>query len=62
MKGALHTDELMHAAIDSAQNLRTGRRVTHVFVIDTLRYPRLLLVTDAAVNIYPTLEDKRGVK
>ena len=61
MKGSLHTDELMRPVVDPEQGLRTGRRVSHVFVIDTPRYPRLLLVTDAAVNVSPTLEDKRDI-
>jgi phosphate acetyltransferase len=58
MKGSLHTDVLMHAVIDPQTGLRTSRRVSHVFVIDAPAYPRPLLVTDAAINIYPTLEDK----
>jgi phosphate acetyltransferase len=58
MKGALHTDVLMHAVLDSANGLRGPRRVSHVFVIDAPAYPRPLLVTDAGINIYPTLEDK----
>ncbi len=61
MKGALHTDELMHYVVDPENGLRTERRVSHVFVIDLLRYPRLLFITDAAVNIYPSLEDKRDI-
>jgi phosphate acetyltransferase/phosphate butyryltransferase len=61
MKGALHTDELLHAALDAACGLRTARRMSHVFVCDTALYPRLLLITDAAVNIYPTLTDKRDI-
>ena len=61
MKGALHTDELMHAVLDPQCGLRTARRVSHVFVCDTPRSPRLLLITDAAVNIYPTLADKRDI-
>ena len=61
MKGALHTDELMHPVVDPEHGLRTTRRVSHVFVIETDRYPRLLFITDAAVNIYPTLEDKRDI-
>jgi phosphate acetyltransferase len=61
MKGALHTDELMRAALDNACGLRTGRRASHVFVCDTSLSPRLLLITDAAVNIYPTLADKRDI-
>ncbi len=61
MKGALHTDELMHAVVDPEQGLRTERRVSHVFAIDAPHYPRLLFITDAAVNIYPSLEDKRDI-
>ncbi len=58
MKGSLHTDVLMHAVLDPQGGLRTARRVSHVFVIDAPAYPRPLLVTDAAINIYPTLDDK----
>lgn len=58
MKGSLHTDALMHAVLDQQTGLRTTRRVSHVFVIDAPAYPRPLLVTDAAINIYPTLDDK----
>jgi phosphate acetyltransferase len=58
MKGSLHTDVLMHAVLDHEKGLRTPRRVSHVFVIDAPAYPRPLLVTDAAINIYPTLDDK----
>jgi phosphate acetyltransferase len=58
MKGSLHTDALMHAVLDHQTGLRTARRVSHVFVIDAPAYPRPLLVTDAAINIYPTLDDK----
>ncbi len=58
MKGSLHTDELMGAIVPSATGLRTARRVSHVFVLDVPSYPRPLLVTDAAINIFPTLDDK----
>jgi phosphate acetyltransferase len=61
MKGSLHTDELMAAVVPSATGLRTARRVSHVFVIDVPSYPRMLLVTDAAINIYPTLDDKADI-
>lgn len=61
MKGALHTEELMRCVVDPDNGLRTERRVSHVFVIDAPHYPRLLFITDAAVNIYPTLEDKRDI-
>ena len=61
MKGALHTDELMHAVLDHERGLRTARRMSHVFVIDAPGYPRPLFVTDAAINIYPTLADKHDI-
>jgi len=61
MKGALHTDEVMHAVVDPDHGLRTERRISHVFAIDTPHYPRPLFVTDAAINIYPTLADKRDI-
>jgi len=58
MKGSLHTDEIMGAVVASTTGLRTARRVSHVFVMDVPAYPRLLLVTDAAINIAPTAKDK----
>ncbi len=58
MKGSLHTDELMKAAMQRDTGLRTARRISHVFVMDTPAYPRTLLITDAAINITPELEDK----
>jgi phosphate acetyltransferase len=58
MKGSLHSDTLMHAALQHDVGLRTGRRVSHAFVLDTSAYPRPLIVTDAAVNICPSLDDK----
>jgi phosphate acetyltransferase len=61
VKGSLHTDELMSAVVDAATGLRTERRISHVFVIDLTSYPRLLLITDAAVNIAPSLEEKRDI-
>jgi phosphate acetyltransferase len=61
MKGALHTDELMAAVLDAACGLRTERRVSHVFVLDVPTYPKPLLLTDAAINISPTLMDKRDI-
>ncbi len=57
MKGSLHTDEFM-SAIVAEEKLRTARRMSHVFFIDLPGYPRPLFVTDAAVIIYPTLEEK----
>jgi phosphate acetyltransferase len=61
MKGSLHTDELMHAVVDRDLGLRTGRRISHVFAIDAPGYPRPLFVTDAAININPTLAEKRDI-
>lgn len=58
MKGHLHTDELLKAALRRDNGLRTGRRFTHVFVMDVPGQPRPLLVTDAAINIEPDLETK----
>jgi phosphate acetyltransferase len=58
MKGSLHTDTLMHAVLQHQGGLRAVRRVSHVFVLDAPAYPRPLLITDAGINIYPTLEDK----
>jgi phosphate acetyltransferase len=58
MKGSLHTDELMTAVIDKNVGLRTERRISHVFLMDVPTYPRFLMITDAAVNVAPSLEDK----
>jgi phosphate acetyltransferase len=58
MKGSLHTDELMRAVIARDTGLRTSRRISHVFVMDTPAYARTVLITDAAINIEPDLEDK----
>jgi phosphate acetyltransferase len=58
MKGSLHTDELMGAVVRKETGLRTGRRVSHCFIMDVPTYPKPLVVTDAAVNIAPTLEEK----
>jgi len=58
MKGSLHTDELMGAVVRRETGLRTGRRVSHCFVMDVPAYPHTLIVTDAAINIAPTMEDK----
>jgi phosphate acetyltransferase len=57
MKGSLHTDELVHAVL-SQRSLRTGRRMSHVFRFDIPLYSKPLLITDAALNIHPTLEEK----
>jgi phosphate acetyltransferase len=58
MKGSLHTDELMAAVVKRETGLRTARRVSHCFVMDVPSYAETLIVTDAAVNIAPTMEDK----
>ena len=58
MKGSLHTDELMSAVIRRDTGLRTARRISHCFILDVPTYPKPLIITDAAVNIAPTLEDK----
>ena len=58
MKGSLHTDELMGAVVARETGLRTARRVSHCFVMDVPGYATPLIITDAAVNIAPTLEDK----
>jgi phosphate butyryltransferase len=58
MKGHLHTDELLRHLVKSQGGLRTTRRISHVFVMDAPSLPDLLLVTDAAINIAPSLEDK----
>ena len=61
MKGSLHTDEFMHAVMASDTGLRTDRRVSHVYVMDVPRYPKPILITDAAVNVVPSLADKRDI-
>jgi phosphate acetyltransferase len=61
MKGSLHTDELMAAVVPSATGLRTARRISHVFLMDVPTYPRLLLITDAAINIAPGLKEKADI-
>jgi len=58
MKGSLHTDELMGAVVSRETGLRTARRVSHCFVMDVPSYEQALIITDAAINIAPTLEEK----
>jgi phosphotransacetylase len=58
MKGSLHSDELLGAVVARESGMRTGRRVSHVFVMDVPTYHKALVVTDAAISIAPTLEDK----
>jgi phosphate acetyltransferase len=58
MKGSAHTDELMSEVVAKDTGLRTARRISHVFLMDVPTYPRYLLITDAAVNVEPSLETK----
>ena len=58
MKGSLHTDELMAAVVSRQAGIRTARRISHCFIMDVPRHPDALIITDAAVNIAPTLDDK----
>jgi len=58
MKGSLHTDELMAAVVRRDTGLRTARRVSHCFVMDVPANDSALIITDAAINVFPTLEDK----
>lgn len=61
MKGKIHTDELMYPILDKEKGLRTGRRMSHVFAMDVPSYPKPLFLTDAAINIFPTLTQKRDI-
>jgi phosphate acetyltransferase len=58
MKGSLHTDELMGAVVSKTDGIRTARRISHCFIMDVPNHPDALIITDAAVNIAPTLDDK----
>ena len=58
MKGSLHTDELMAAIVRSGTGLRTERRISHCFIMDVPNLDRAIIITDAAINIFPTMEDK----
>lgn len=61
MKGAIHTDEIMEEVVHKERGLRTERRMSHVFVLDVPTYPKPLLITDAAINIFPSLETKADI-
>src|SRR3954470_22397585 len=61
MKGSLHTDELLGAVVARETGLRTGRRISHVFIMDVPTYHKVLVVTDAAINLAPALEDKADI-
>jgi phosphate acetyltransferase len=58
MKGSLHSDELLGAVVARESGLRTGRRISHVFIMDVPTYHKVVIVTDAAISIAPSLEDK----
>src|SRR6201981_2738279 len=58
MKGSLHTDELMGAVVARETGIRTARRISHCFIMDVPKHPTALIITDAAVNISPSLDDK----
>lgn len=61
MKGSLHTDELMSAVVRTGTGLRTERRISHAFIMDVPSLDRAIIITDAAINIFPTLEDKMHI-
>lgn len=61
MKGSLHTDELMSAVVNRDGGLRTQRRISHAFLFDLPRYPKLLALADCVVNIAPDLKTKRDI-
>ncbi|HSC74603.1 MAG TPA: phosphate acetyltransferase [Pseudomonadales bacterium] len=61
MKGSLHTDELMGAVVNSKTGLRTDRRISHAFVMDVPNIERPIIITDGAINIFPTLKDKMHI-
>jgi phosphate acetyltransferase len=61
MKGSLHTDELMGAVVTRDSGMRTGRRVSHCFVMDVPGHESALIISDAAVNITPTLDEKKDI-
>lgn len=61
MKGSLHTDEVLGAVVAPSSGLRTERRISHVYAMDVPSYAKPLIVTDAAINIQPTLDQKRDI-
>lgn len=61
VKGSVHTDELMAVLVDASQKMRTDRRMSHVFVMQVQSYHKLLLITDAALNVEPDLMTKRDI-
>jgi phosphotransacetylase len=58
MKGSLHSDELLAEVVNANSGMRTARRISHVFVLDVPRYPKPLLITDAAINVAPDFDTK----
>jgi len=58
MQGSLSTDELLGAVVRRDTGLRTARRLSHCFIMDVPSYPNVLIITDAPLNIFPTLQDK----
>ena len=61
MKGSLHSDHFMAAVVARESGLRTARRISHAFVMSVAAYPKLFILTDAAVNIAPTLAEKADI-
>ena len=61
MKGTLHTDVLMHEVVQPQTGLRTAQRISHAYLLDVPTYHKPLILTDCAINIYPTLEDKVSI-
>src|SRR5690606_5263825 len=61
MKGSLHSSEMLSAAVAKENGLRTERRIIHVYAMDVPNYRKLLVVTDAAINIAPMLDEKRDI-
>ena len=61
LKGSLHSDHFMAAVVARESNLRTARRISHAFVMSVAAYPKLFILTDAAVNIAPTLAEKADI-
>ena len=61
MKGKIHTDELLEPVMNSQTGLRTERRMSHVFALDVPNYPKPLLISNAAINIFPDLQSKRDI-
>lgn len=61
MKGKIHTDELLAPVVNKDRGLRTERRMSHIFALDVPNYPKPLLISDAAINIFPDLQAKRDI-